>query len=209
MAGWQSTGAAACKPSCPAGVDPNRTCAATNPRMWLRTFFVVMAAGLGCTVGCGKHRDCSNRACRCPAHDDCELTCHAPPCNVTCGEGARCDATCANGSCTCERGARCAFECGAPPCHVRCEGDHAQCDGTCANGTCRCGVDSSCEFTCQSGPCHTECPRGASCVVRCPHAPAGTQDCDIIECWTGAPTLCEGLEATVCNASCPNTADQR
>src|SRR5262245_33156524 len=102
-----------------------------------------MAVSLGCLIGCRRDRDCSNRACTCHAHQDCDISCDAPPCNVTCEEQSRCDAVCGNGSCQCERGARCDFACAAPPCHVQCEGDNAQCDGSCANGTCRCGVDSS------------------------------------------------------------------
>lgn len=154
-----------------------------------------------------RQRDCSNRACSCPEGHDCEISCHAPPCNVTCEQGSRCEATCANGMCTCQEGASCDFACKAPPCHVRCAGQHDRCDGTCANGTCACGPDSSCAFVCESGPCHVECPAGARCVVLCPHAPAGTQDCDIVRCAAGSPTLCPGLGATTCNAECPVTSD--
>ncbi|HEX6241903.1 MAG TPA: hypothetical protein VFZ61_13435 [Polyangiales bacterium] len=168
-------------------------------------YVVMLAAPLACDRG--RDGDCSNRACTCKAGHDCELSCEAPPCDVSCEQGARCDAVCANGSCRCGPDARCDFACKAPPCHVECAGDNPQCDGTCANGTCACGTNSSCFFRCESGPCHTTCPQGASCVVLCPNAPAGTQDCDILECWAGAPTLCPGLGATVCNASCPGDGD--
>lgn len=158
-------------------------------------------------AACDRHkRDCSNDSCSCPAGDDCTLSCRAPPCNVTCEEDSSCEATCANGTCRCDAHASCDFACGAPPCHVRCGGDNAHCDGTCANGTCACGARSSCQFVCESGPCHTECPEGASCVVLCPNATAGTQNCDIIRCGSGAPTLCPGLNATTCNAECPPAA---
>jgi hypothetical protein len=175
---------------------------AMPPRCWLLPLLWLCLALVGCDRD--ERRDCSNRACVCPNGADCELTCAAPPCNVACGEDSRCEATCANGMCSCERGASCAFECGSPPCHVRCDGENERCDGTCANGTCACGVDSACEFVCESGPCHSECASGASCVVLCPNAPAGTQDCDIVECWAGAPVLCPGGQATTCNAACPD-----
>lgn len=170
--------------------------------------FLLLAFGGGALAldGCDRdhRRDCSNETCFCPNGLSCELSCSAPPCNVACGEESSCEAACANGTCSCERGASCAFQCGAPPCHVRCAGGHERCDGTCANGTCACGVDSACVFECESGPCHSECPSGASCVVLCPNATAGTQDCDIISCWAGAPVLCPGGHATTCNAPCPD-----
>jgi hypothetical protein len=160
-------------------------------------------------AACGRHhRDCSNDSCTCPAGADCELSCHAPPCNVTCENDSSCEATCANGMCSCEPHASCDFACGAPPCHVRCGGDNAHCNGSCANGTCACGERSSCQFVCESGPCHNECPQGASCVVLCPNATAGTQNCDIVRCWAGAPVLCPGLHATTCNAACPSEQAQ-
>lgn len=167
----------------------------------LRLVPMLFALLVGCDRGPG--HDCSNRECVCPEGRDCELSCHAPPCNVTCEESSRCEAECANGTCACQRGASCAFLCTAPPCHVRCAGDNERCDGTCANGSCVCGQASSCEFVCESGPCHSECPEGASCVVRCPNAPAGTQDCDITRCWAGPPLLCPDGRATTCNAACP------
>jgi hypothetical protein len=170
--------------------------------------FLLLCLAALLSLACDRHHhDCSNNTCICPAHSDCDLSCHAPPCNVTCEDNARCDATCANGTCSCQDHASCDFRCGAPPCHVRCSGDNDRCDGTCANGTCACGENSSCLFTCQSGPCHTECPEGASCVVLCPNAPAGTQDCDIVRCAAGLPVLCPGLGATTCNADCPPAHD--
>lgn len=162
------------------------------------------------SVGCdddGRERDCSNDACECPEGQRCELSCDAPPCNVRCEADSSCQATCANGMCSCAAGAVCEFSCGAPPCHVQCAGDNERCDGTCANGSCVCGPNSSCAFTCQSGPCHAECPAGASCVVLCPNAPAGTQDCNITQCASGAPTICPGAQATTCDAECPALDD--
>lgn len=175
---------------------------------WSRVRALLLGLLLCLALGCDDHKHkCANDRCVCPAGESCEIACKAPPCNIECERGSDCEATCANGSCVCEHAASCAFECKAPPCHLQCAGDHERCDGTCANGTCACGTDSSCLFTCQSGPCHSECPAGASCVVLCPHGRAGTQDCDIVQCAAGAPTLCGDGYATTCNAPCPDRPD--
>jgi hypothetical protein len=157
-------------------------------------------------AGCsGGTADCSNNTCVCPANASCEFVCSSPPCHVDCGPGSTCDGTCANGDCTCEPGASCSFACGAPPCHVECGGANPTCDGTCADGTCACAAGSSCHFRCASGPCHTDCPAGSSCVVTCPNpGVAGTQDCDIVSCGSGAAQVCPDGVSITCGASCPS-----
>ncbi|MFT3926873.1 MAG: hypothetical protein QM778_30285 [Myxococcales bacterium] len=146
---------------------------------------------------------CANGTCICDAREDCQFACEAPPCHVACGADSTCSGACANGECTCGERASCGFVCDAPPCHVTCDGSNPACSGECANGTCDCRPGSSCEFTCLSGPCHTLCGAGSSCVVHCPNAPAGSQDCDIARCESGSITLCPDGKSTTCNASCP------
>jgi peptidoglycan/LPS O-acetylase OafA/YrhL len=171
---------------------------------WSRVRALLLGLFLCLTAGCDRHdRRCANERCVCPAGESCEIECKAPPCNIACRHDSDCAATCANGSCVCEHAASCTFACKAPPCHVECAGHHDHCDGTCANGTCSCGPDSSCLFTCQSGPCHSVCPAGAACVVLCPNGGAGSQDCDIVQCAAGEPTICGDGYATTCNAECP------
>jgi peptidoglycan/LPS O-acetylase OafA/YrhL len=175
---------------------------------WSRVRALLLGSLLLLQGGCDRHTHaCANDRCVCHPGDSCDIACEAPPCNIACEHDSSCEATCANGSCVCEHGASCSFACKAPPCHVECAGDHDHCDGTCANGTCACGPDSSCLFTCPSGPCHSECPAGASCVVLCPNGHAGTQDCDIVQCAAGSPTLCGDGYATTCNAPCPERPD--
>ena len=151
-----------------------------------------------------KVQRCGNGTCTCQESRECSFECSAPPCHVQCERGSSCSGACANGECTCAEHASCNFQCDAPPCHVNCEGDNDTCSGTCANGSCDCGPGSTCEFSCQSGPCHTLCAAGSSCVVHCPNAPAGTQDCDITRCEGGQVTVCPDGKTTVCNASCPS-----
>jgi peptidoglycan/LPS O-acetylase OafA/YrhL len=188
-----------------ARTPPNFASARTGAlRRWSRVRALLLGLLLCLAAGCDRHdRTCANERCVCPAGESCEIECKAPPCNITCRHDSECEATCANGSCVCEHAASCTFDCKAPPCHVECAGDHDHCDGTCANGTCSCGPDSSCLFTCQSGPCHSVCPAGAECVVLCPNGAAGTQDCDIVQCAAGTPTICGDGYATTCNAECP------
>jgi len=155
-------------------------------------------------VGCNSSADCSNGTCVCGQNDQCGFTCDAPPCHVDCASGSSCSGTCSNGTCTCEQGASCSFECSTPPCHVACDGQNTSCAGTCANGSCTCGSGSTCSFTCAAGPCHTTCADDAKCVVECPNAGvAGTEDCDITACGSGAAILCPDKHTLACNASCP------
>ncbi|MGH7436657.1 MAG: hypothetical protein ACRENE_13370 [Polyangiaceae bacterium] len=164
----------------------------------------VLLLALACNQSPGGSADCSNGTCACPQGAHCTFSCASPPCHVACGTGSSCSGVCANGDCSCQTGATCSFTCGAPPCHVTCDGNNPHCDGTCADGTCACAAGSSCHFQCASGPCHTLCPAGASCVVTCPNTGvAGTADCDIVSCGTGAATVCPDGLAVACNAPCP------
>lgn len=150
---------------------------------------------------------CGNGECRCGPGSDCEFECQSPPCHVDCEDDSTCTGHCANGVCTCAQGSDCSFRCDAGPCHVACEGDHPTCDGECSNGSCDCGPNSTCAFTCLAGPCHTSCAQGSSCTVACPGGGAGTQDCDIVSCWEGAPVVCGDGVYTVCGAPCPEPSD--
>lgn len=176
-------------------------------RSFLRWLALVgsLASGLA-FVACDDDkgtRVCANETCTCGERRECSFACSHPPCHVVCERGASCEGECANGTCTCAERAACDFQCEAPPCHVTCAADNPTCNGTCANGTCDCGPGSQCDFTCESGPCHTLCGAGSSCVVHCPNAQAGTQDCDITRCESGQITICPDGKTTTCNASCP------
>jgi hypothetical protein len=159
---------------------------------------------LGLAPACRHDEECSNGTCVCGAGENCDIGCAAPPCHVECDDRSTCSGTCANGDCTCDESARCDFSCASPPCQVICAGDNPSCAGTCANGTCTCGPNSSCQFTCSAGPCHTSCAAGSTCVVACPAATAGTEDCDIVSCAAGEAVVCPNGGATTCNAACPS-----
>ncbi|MCG8556107.1 MAG: hypothetical protein MJD61_12605 [Proteobacteria bacterium] len=166
-----------------------------------------------CNVACAGSNsacmgDCSNSGlCSCGHGSSCEFTCSNPPCSAKCDAISSCNATCADGFCTCGIGSTCTFGCSKPPCKVSCDGSNPRCEAVCGDGICLCRQDSTCEFTCSDGAtaCAAQCIAGASCLLHCPKANAGTAACTFSTCWDSSGALvCPGGTSTVCGRLCPS-----